>query len=134
MKTIPSPLETRYHINLANLNEQQLRHSAWTALHVQGKRNDEIISLCIEANSGPWDNMIRELLPDFIQKSCREEESQIVSGTAPWSVVEYLARTIPRFADKLLQKPPSGKVKLLIMSGSSFTVGLLEPKPETGLN
>jgi hypothetical protein len=106
----------------------RLQHIAWRALNVLGKRNSEFVVICIQVDS-PWRDLVDLLMPGYDWQSIRDKrEEPIARGSAGWSICEIVAERLPDIAAVVLEVPPEGKVKVIVLSTGGGTIYELEPK------
>jgi len=108
----------------------RLQHAAWRALNVLGKRNVEVVVICIEVDSR-WRDIVDQLMPGYDWQSIRDAgEKPVARGSAMWPICEVVAERLPDIADVCLEIPAEGMVKAIVLSDGGGTVYELEPKDE----
>jgi hypothetical protein len=113
----------------------RLQHIAWRALNVLGKKNDEIVIVCIQVDDEPWRDIVDLLMPNEDWQQYRDMGMDpIARGSAMWPLCEVMAERLPPIADVIMEKPPEGKVKLIALAKKGGTVYEIEPQPESGQN
>lgn len=106
----------------------RLQRLAWRALHVLGKKNDEIVIVCIQVDSC-WRDLANHLMPGYDWDTIRATGADpVAQGTVTWAVCKFVAEQFPNIADVILEVPPEGKVKVIVLSEGGCTVYELEPK------
>jgi len=106
----------------------RLQHLAWRALNVLGKGNGEIVIICIQVDSR-WRATADHLMPNHDWDSIRAQGVEpIARGMVAWSVCEMVAEEFPDIASAVLEVPPEGKVKAIVLNDGGCTIYELEPK------
>ncbi len=108
----------------------RLQQIAWRALNVLGKRNDQIVVVCIQVDSR-WRDVVDALMPGYDWQSIRDKgEEPVARGSAMWPICEVVAERLPDIAAVCLEVPTEGMVKAIVLSDGGGTVYELEPKAE----
>lgn len=106
----------------------RLQRLAWRALNVLGKKNDEIVVVCIQVDSR-WRDWVDNLMPGHDWDAIRATGADpVAQGTVTWEACKFVAEQFPDIADIALEVPPEGKVKAIVLNDGGCTVYELEPK------
>jgi len=122
--------EAEYRNKMYTQNMLRLQHLAWRALNVLGKKNDEIVVICIQVDSY-WRELADSLVPNCDWQAFRDMgQDPIARGSVTWDICKTLAEELPDISDVIMEVPPKGKVRAIVLSDYGGTVYELEPKPE----
>lgn len=109
----------------------RLRHFAWRALNVLGKKNSEIAVICIEVDSR-WRDWVEHIMPGHDWDAVRASGMQpVAQGTVTWAACKFIAKEFPDLAEVTMEVPPEGKVKAIVLNDGGCTIYELVPKPDS---
>lgn len=109
----------------------RLQHFAWRALNILGKKNNEVVVICIEVDSR-WRDLVEQLMPGYDWDAERVSGRQpIALGSTTWAICKFLAEEFPDLAKVALEVPPEGKAKAVVLDDGGCTIYELEPKPDS---
>jgi len=106
----------------------KLQDMAWRALNIIGKKNNEVVVVCIQVDSSLWRDVVKEVLPNYrIQGIGDSKEHLITYGITNWSFCRIMARHLPEIADDCMEVPPASKVKTIVLSDDGYVIQELLP-------
>jgi hypothetical protein len=92
--------------------------------------NDQFVVLCIAVDSD-WRDLVDLLMPDHDWQQYRDRgEQPVARGTVFAAVCEYLVERLPNIEQSLMEIPPAGKAKAIVLDEGGGTVYEIEPQPE----
>jgi len=110
----------------------RLQHLAWRALTVLGKKNDEVVIICVQVDS-TWRDLVDDLMPGHDWDAIRATGAEpIAQGIVLWSLCEFIAQEFPDIAKAVLEVPPPGKMKVIVLNDGGCTIYELEPRKASG--
>jgi len=93
-----------------------------------GKRRDEFVLVCIDADEAPWGELVRKARPQSELQEHRDAgKMAIILGVMPSEFATILARAMPRFADALTGLLPSDYCRCICLANGGITVWYLRP-------
>lgn len=109
----------------------RLQHLAYRALCVLGKKNSEVVAVCIHVDDARWRYIVDMLMPNHDWQQYRDlGQEPVARGTASFGLCELLADELPDIADVLRQVPEEGVMKAIVLAEGGCTVYDIKPKQE----
>lgn len=107
---------------------QRLQHFAFRASNVLGKKNDEVVLVCIEVDT-EWRGLVDMLMPGHDWDKVRDSGlDPIARGSAGWGVCEIVADVFPTMRGVALSKPDEGVFKAIVLNHGGCTIYDITPK------
>lgn len=116
---------------LYDLNRQRLAELAFRAIQ-RGRKNDEIMIVCIDVDDPVWSFLVDELMPGYDWQSIRDRgEKPVARGSVSAIMAELLSDFVPNLAQALVGPPPSGHVRVAVLGAGGASIYLTVPQAET---
>ena len=115
---------------LLQANNTKLKHLAWQVLIEQGRKNSDVVLVCIQVDS-IWKYVVDELMPGNEERwqEVRDNGNMPnVVGTMLWDFCHQIADDYPDLSKGLLKEPEDGVVKGLVLTSHGCLVIDVEPK------
>lgn len=107
---------------------QRLQHFAFRASNVFGRKNDEVVIVCIEVDTD-WRWLVDMLMPEHDWNKIRDSGlGPIARGSAGWGVCDIVADAFPSMKEVALSKPDTGVFKAIVLNYGGCTIYDIAPK------
>lgn len=108
----------------------RLQHWAYRAANVRGLSGGDVVVVCIEVDSR-WRDLVDHLMPGkepLWQEQRDLGVKPVALGTVMWRITEWLVEQFPDITDVIMEVPPEGKYKGVILNHGGCTIIEIEPK------
>jgi hypothetical protein len=119
--------QAEYRQKLFQDSHSQLQRFAWRATDTYRLTNAEFAVVCIQVDSR-WRSLADLLMPHADWNAIRALGAEpIARGTVKSALLPVLAKEFPDLAEVIMEVPPAGKAKAIVLSDGGCTVYEIEP-------
>lgn len=111
---------------IAQANYVRLVEIAQRSFYERKLSRDQFVMVCIQVDDTRWRYIVDQLMPNTTdadwQKYRDRGEEPMARGSAMFPICEVLAEELPDIADVLMEIPPEGHVKCIVLAEGGGTV------------
>lgn len=111
---------------VVSANHDRLVEMARRALLEKGLTRSEFVMVCIQVDDKRWRYIVDQLMPNtpesYWQQYRDRGEEPIARGSALFSLCKVLCEELPDIASVLMEIPPEGSVKAIVLAEGGGTV------------